>query len=307
MKRIVVLLVGFLAVAAVIGLGATRGGLGGDDGGGESAGVTGGGAAIAPMEVGGDAAARGMAASEEAATDPSVSQLGALPEIGTAVVKTADLSISVDRDGFAEAFDAATLVAARYGGFVQSSSMGGTRVRSGHLVLRIPADRFGEAMSDLRALGTVEGEQLSGEDVTAQFVDLEARLRAWQSQEAVLLDLMGQATSIEATIRVQGELQEVQVRIEELRGQLRLLEDRTDLATIQVAISEPGAPVAVAESDETRPSMGEAWERALDGFVGVFYVTVVGLGYLVPITVLLAIGWFGYRRASRPRAATPAS
>jgi hypothetical protein len=308
MRRIAFGLIGFLAIAGVIGYAVTSGGSFGDDseteasaGGGEVGAVGGVTGAMALPEQAADEATRdGVQAAG------TVAELAALPEIGPSVIKTAQISIKLEKDAFAEAFDAASLVAARYGGFVQSSSASGTEVRSGELVIRVPAERFDEAMSDLRDLGEVEGQSMSGEDVSAQFVDLEARLRAWQAQEAVLLDLMGQATSIEATIRVQSELQDVQVRIEQIKGELRLLEDRTSYATIQVSMREPGGPVATMEDEPTRPSLAEAWERAIDGVLGVFYVIVVGLGYLVPISALLAIGWLGYRRLARPRA-NPAS
>jgi hypothetical protein len=208
----------------------------------------------------------------------------------------------VEEGGFTEAFDAASLVAGRYGGYVQSSSMAGTKVHSGDLLLRVPADRFDAAMSDLRKLGTVQRQAVSGQDVSAQFVDLEARLRTWQAQEAVLLDLMAQATTIEATIRVQSELQDVQYRIEQIQGQLRVLEDQTALATIQLSLHETGAPVAT-ETDGARPSLAEAWERAVDGFLGVCYAVVVGLGYLIPAAAIGLLAWLGYRRLAAPRTA----
>ncbi len=240
-------------------------------------------------------------------SDGSVSQLAVLPEIGSSVIRTGSIAIEVKTGGFGRAFDTASLIAARYGGYVQSSSMAGTKQPSGELLLRIPAERFDEAVSDLRALGTPEQQSVSSEDVSAQFVDLEARLRTWQAQEAVLLDLMGQATTIEATIRVQSELQDVQMQIEEIKGQLNLLNDRTDFATIQVSLYEPGTAIALSETDPSRPSLAEAWQRALDGFLGVCYSVVVGLGYLVPITAIAALFWLGYRRLRAPRPASPAA
>jgi hypothetical protein len=183
--------------------------------------------------------------------------------------------------------------------------MAGTRTQTGDLLLRVPADRFDAAVADLRRLGTVRRQSMSGEDVSSQFVDLDARLRTWQAQEAVLLDLMSRATTIEATIRVQSELQDVQLRIEQIKGQLHLLQDRTDYATIQVALRETGAPVEPLQTTTERPSLAEAWDRALDGFLGVCYAVVVGLGYLIPLTLLGAFGWLGYRRLRQTSPASP--
>ena len=246
MRRVALVLIGFLALAGLIGFAATRGGLGSSEEAGSASfgGATG--------STGGSVPAEGegfLAAPDEAGRDQggsvggTVSDFPLLPELGPSVIRTARIAVEVKEGGFEAAFNTASLVAGRYGGFVQSSSTAGTKVQTGELLIRVPADRFDEALSDLRGLGVVQQQSISGEDVSAQFVDLDARLRTWQAQEAVLLDLMGEATSIEATIRVQGELQDVQFRIEQIQGQLRLLEDRTMLATIQVSLAEPGAPV----------------------------------------------------------------
>jgi len=304
MRRLVVLIVGFLAVAGVIGYVATSGGSGSSQRGGggapvASASTVAGVGETAPKVASGDhLALPGLPAD----TGRQITALGELPPIGPDIVKTARISIQVKRGGFQRAFDAASTIAGTYGGYVQDSTMAGARAKSGSLTIRIPSASFDQAMGDLRLLGTVEGQSISGQDVTSQFVDLEARLRTWMAQEAVLLKLMRQATSVEATLRVQNQLQDVQFQIEQIKGQLRVLQDRTSLATIQVVLREAGAPVRVEEAGVGRPSLVEAWNRALSGFLGVIFAIIVGLGYLVPVTLVGFVVWLGYRRL-RPRPA----
>ena len=313
MRKVSVLVLGFLALAAAVGFLATSGGIG------SSSRSTGGGASmpsapfaaeavpggLAPSQgVGADASstAAGQSASLAGGTD-TASVMGVLPPIGPDIVKTATISIEVKKGAFETAFNTATTVAGRYGGYVESSSTAGTKTQSGELTIRVPSSSFDQARNDLRGLGTVQSQSISGQDVTAQFVDLGARLRTWQAQEAVLLRLMRQATSVESTLRVQNELQDVQFRIEQIKGQLRVLENQTALATIQVSLHEAGAPIHVQQAAVTRPSLGEAWDRALAGFLGVIYAMVVGLGYLVPVTLITLAAWLAYRRL-RPRPAT---
>ena len=299
MRKAVLSIIGFLALAGIVGYVVTWGGMS------ESEQEAGGGVAApsrAPTE-GADEAATGVEPIPEAVqgAEPraggGLSAIGTLPPIGPDIVKTAGISIEVRRGGFETAFNAATTIAGRYGGYVEGSSMQGIKAKSGELTIRVPASAFDRAMNDIRSLGSVERQSVSGQDVTSQFVDLEARLRTWEAQEAVLLRLMRRASSIESTLRVQNQLQEVQFRIEQIKGQLRLLENQTSLATIDLSIREAGAafgvrPVAASE----RPSLSEAWDRAVDGFLGVIFAVIVGLGYLIPLAAIaFAIG-FGYRR-----------
>jgi hypothetical protein len=311
MRKVAVSVVAFLALAAVIGFIATSdlGSRLGSSAGGGSAG----GAAVEPAMGSTGSVANGVAmpsasaapavraehdaAGGVAGLDGSLGNLG-LTQIGPSIVKTAEISVLVKAGTFNSAFQSATMIAARFGGYVESSSSAGVRHRSGDLLIRVPSDRFDQAMIDLRRLGQVESQSLSGQDVTSQFVDLEARLRTWEAQESALIKLMARANSVEATLRIQRELQDVQFRIEEIKGQLRVLQNQTDLATIQVHLREPGTAFQIQQrpTGQERPSLVEAWSKAIDGFLGVLYATVVGLGYLVPVTVLVLLALLGYRR-----------
>ncbi|HZP90603.1 MAG TPA: DUF4349 domain-containing protein [Actinomycetota bacterium] len=300
MRRVLVLTVGFLAAAGAVGYAVTS--HSGQGGGGRAPMASASpvsGSGHAPTAAGqGDLTLRGA----PSAASVEVSALGELPPIGPDIVKTARISIQVKKGGFQGAFDAASTIAATFGGYVQDSTMAGTRTKSGTLTIRVPSASFDEVMSDLRGIGTVQRQSISGRDVTSEFVDLQARLRTWTAQEAVLLKLMRQAASVEATLRVQNQLQDVQFRIEQIKGQLRVVQNQTSLATIQVDIREVGAPVRVEPAGVKRPSIAEAWNRALAGFLAVIYAMVVGLGYVVPVTLAGVGVWLGYRRI-RPRPA----
>ena len=123
--------------------------------------------------------------------------------------KTAVLSIRIREGSFETRAQDITIIASRHGGFIASSRTSGGKFLSGTIVLRIPASQFEIALGELKALGKVTGEQISGEDVTAQFVDLQARLRNWEAQEDVLLKLMAKSKSIEESLKVQRALQDV--------------------------------------------------------------------------------------------------
>ncbi|MGH2589569.1 MAG: DUF4349 domain-containing protein, partial [Actinomycetota bacterium] len=208
------------------------------------------------------------------------------------VIRTAELGLVIPPDSFDERFAQVVDVASAHDGFVANST---TRERSGNVTMRVPAGNFAPALRDLRELGDVVAQTIQGRDVTAEYVDLRARLRIAKSRREVLLRLMNRAISIEQTIRVQNALDDTQLRIEEVQGQLRLLDDRTSLATIRVGLREEG--VALSEVDT--PSIPNAFERSIAGFVGVIAAVVIGLGYLIPIALLGALVWFVVVRLRR--------
>jgi hypothetical protein len=324
MKRAAIGLVLFLGLGAGVGYlatggfgasdgssaGSAAGGIAAVDGGGVAFGApTGSSSQISKVAPAMPAPASGV--SEDAAGTSTAVGSG-VPAIGPEIVKTAELSVEVKKGTFGSAYDQASRVAATYGGFVESSSTAqGDKSRSGTLLIRVPNANFDQAMSALRGLGTPDSESTSGQDVSGQFVDLEARLRTWEAQETVFLRLMHKAHSVSATLQIQRQLQDVQMQIEQIKGELHQLQDQTRMATINVTVHEPGISIPRPQPvEDTRPNLGEAWSKAVDGLLGVLYTTVVGLGYLLPVAALVALGVFVWRRISVrpvrvPRQTTP--
>jgi hypothetical protein len=275
--------VSVLVAAGLIGLIVRSGGFGSDDAGSLRT-------AGRPAGTGATGATAGLPSDE---IDRLAEVPGAPPV--SRVIRTAELSLVIPRDAFDERFGEAVDVAEAQGGFVADSR---SRSRSGSLTVRVPAANFDETLHALRALGTVEVESVHGEDVTADYVDLHANLRIARARREVLLGLMADAVSIEQTIRVQNALDETQLRIEQLQGQLRLLDDRTSLATIGLRLREQGVE---PESEVEKASIPNAFERAAAGFVGVIAAIVIGLGYLFPILALGLAAWFVVSRVRRRR------
>jgi hypothetical protein len=109
---------------------------------------------------------------------------------------------------------------------------------------------------------------------------------------------MNKAVSIEQTIRVQNALDETQLRIEQVQGQLRLLDDRTSFGTISLSLREQGVNAEVETA-----SIPNAFERSAAGFVGVIAAIVIGLGYLLPLLIIGLLAWFVLARVRRRRVA----
>ena len=226
---------------------------------------------------------------------PATASAAKLPKFGPSVIKTATVDIGLPKAGIPDALNEAISIAGRHGGFVLSSKTG--RESRGTLTMRIPSQSFETALAELEELGKVRSENISGQDVGQDFVDLEARLRNWESQEAVLLRLMDRAESVQDTIRVQGELSRVQLEIEQIRGRLRFLRDQTSYGTITASFG----PVAPAPSTPGR--FAKAWERAVDLMQGFVEAVIVASGVVLPLGLLALLVYLIFRSV-RPKLGT---
>ncbi len=216
------------------------------------------------------------------------------------VIKNISLEVRIKKDQFQRQFARAGSLAEQFGGFVTNSQVSETdgKLASGTLTIRVPSNRFEEAVGRLKGLGKVTAEDRSGQDVSKEFVDLEARLKQAKTEEAFFLRMMDQAKNISDMIQVQSQLSGVQLRIEEIQGQLNYLKDQTALSTVSVRIYEPGAPLV----GNPQP-LAEAWARAAAGFQSVIGGLVVALGWLAPFALIAVAGLFVLKLRNQPKAA----
>jgi hypothetical protein len=246
----------------------------------------------AARSVGGEAQAPAPAEIGES-FDDAESTSAALPSVGPYVIKNARVDLEVERDGLTDALQSAMQIAAERGGFVFSSSIGGEDDRRASLKFRIPAEEFEGALAELQGLGKVEDQELSGVDVSEEFIDLDARLRNLRAQEDVILGLMDEAVSIDQTIQIQQELTPIQLEIEQIQGRIRFLRDRTSLGTLVLNLREAG--VVVARQSQLEGAM----EQAVEGTVVVLAGVLLVAGYVIPLTIvaliLLLMGRLVYR------------
>jgi uncharacterized protein DUF4349 len=182
------------------------------------------------------AAAEAAPAAEPPSVDEEVAVSGQVPAVEPRVIQNASLSVTVPKDDFDETVDQARQIATTLGGFVTSSSAsqggGDDRLVRGTLVVRVPGQAYSQAMSQFAKLGKVVGREESGTDVSLQYVDLEARARHLEAVERQLLGFLDETKTVGDALVVQQQLNQVQLQLEEVRGQLRYLDDQSSFATI---------------------------------------------------------------------------
>ena len=123
------------------------------------------------------------------------------------------------------------------------SSSGGPDQEQATITIRVPQDQFFVALDKLQGLGTVQSQNLSTQDVTEQFIDLQARLKSAQAEEQSLLALLDKAQTVGDIISIQQQLTEVRSQIEMLQGQINYIQGRVDMSTITVTLSTPAKQV----------------------------------------------------------------
>lgn len=222
---------------------------------------------------------------------------GAPPEdrarVGERVIRNGSLSLRVD--DAEKRMEEARAIATAEGGFVADANVVNREgVRSAQITLRIPQDAFDRTLARLKELAsTVFNESTNAEDVTAQFVDLEARLGAAKAEEAQYLSILQKADTIEDTLKVTARLGEVRARIESMEGQMRYLQDRTQYSTINVSMTEEArvqVPTSVWRPGETFRQSLRDLVVSLQGLVDVFIAFGVFLiGLALPVALLIAL------------------
>jgi len=246
---------------------------------------------------GGDAAPDQQ--SEEAA-------VGGQPlRVDRAIIRTGSIDLRVEQ------FDAAraeiTGHARSLDGYVSgSSSTRHTRNNAswttGRVLIRVPGERFGEALSFARERGMVLNEETGTEDVTDQLVDLEARLANSKERRERLRSFYEQANSTRELLRIEETLSDVQAEIERIQAEKRSLEDRVAYATLRVELREP-AP-ATEEMAAADASLVSAFVESATTMVDLAYdVLLFGVRlspYLVFPGLPAVVLWTVVRRRDRP-------
>ena len=234
---------------------------------------------------------RSAATGEKLASDP----LKSLPALRSAVIKTADVGLRVDHSHFGQTRSAVRKIAGDLGGYETHSSTSGSKIHSGRITIRVPARAFRRAMDAIEGIAHVHvtAESVTGQDVSQQFVDLQARLVNLEAQEKVLLRLMDRAQTISESIRVENYLQQVEFQIEDVQGRMLYLQNRTSMSTITVALHEAGKKPAPPQHAS---ALWKAGERSLGAALAVVTGVIVGAGLVVPLSILALLALLVGRR-----------
>lgn len=217
------------------------------------------------------------------------------------IIKNGSLSLQVDSTS--ESVSAISDLVKSLGGYVSYSSTYeiSDGAMAGNVEFRVLADKFEDAMTGVKAMADViESESVDAQDVTEEYIDLEARLDNKKALEAQYLKVLDTATNVTDILLVYNYLESVRSEIDSLEGQMQYYENQSSYSTVTVYLSE-NISISASVKDwrpiEVAKGAIQSWILFLQGAVNVAIWVVV---YLWPV-VLIWVAWRVVKRWRRRR------
>lgn len=208
------------------------------------------------------------------------------------VIHSAELTVEID--DIKIALEKAQSITIKTGGFVvdSRSSEDDSGVKNLHLTINIPTDKLENTVSAFKMLGKVKQENIKGEDITEQYIDLESRLNNSKLLETRIKDLTTrESKSLKDVLDAEKELARVREDIDSMEAKKRYYDTHTSLSTIELELIQP----AGFFSDIFHP-LSSLIERSLSSFTSSFAWLVVAVCAVAPWAgVLLLASWLAIR------------
>ncbi len=266
-------------------------------------------APVAPASAGAEASVRdgtsammgGMIGTKTTAIQAPVN----IAALSRKIIYDGEIDLIVkDVDSTAKQVVAAILEARGYIAEQSTTGSPGTP-RSMHWKLRVPVEQFESLVQKVVALGELEQNKRTSQDVTEQFYDIEARIKNKKAEEKSLTKILDERTGkLEDILRIETELSRVRGEIEQLEGKIRVLENLSSLATLNLSVHErekfEPPPPAVADFPT---QVARTWEKSLHGLINLGKACILwAVDWVLWIPLLIVAGllaWVILRRLFR--------
>ena len=207
---------------------------------------------------------------------------------------------TVETTDFEAGLAAVEALVERFDAWIESSSVNGSNfydisrgyasTRSASYTLRVPSERFQELMGTLSEIGNVPYTHVYTENVSAQYYDTQARMEAYEAQEARLLEMMDRAESVDDLISIESRLSDLRYEIESLQTSLNQWDRRVAYSSVYLELQEvreytQDTPVQLGFGER----LGRAFRSGIHGFVAFCQDAVLWLAESLPALVLIAL------------------
>ncbi|SHH32460.1 DUF4349 domain-containing protein [Virgibacillus chiguensis] len=212
------------------------------------------------------------------------------------VIYTADTRIEV-KDLQKKIATLESLIIDYDGYIVESSRSNDTKEnnRTGFITARVPQTNFKPFMDEVESgEGKLLSSNISGQDVTEEYVDLESRLQSKKVVEKRLLAFMEQAEKTEDLLAISEDLAEVQEEIEQITGRMNYLQNKADLATVHIEIQENYVSIEDGNLN-TWEATKQQFIKSINFLLKVISNVFVFIAGNMPVLILISVlGWLGW-------------
>lgn len=211
------------------------------------------------------------------------------------VIQNADLVIVVS--DVKERMKNIQVMAQQMGGFVVSSNLyqsytsDNVEVPEAQIVIRVPAEQLDKVLEQIKKdVVDVQNENRSGQDVTAEYVDLQSRLKNYEAAEAQLEKILEQATATEDVVSIFNQLVYYREQIELVKGQIKYYDEAAALSAISVRIvaEETIQPIVIGKWEPQGVALEAVQDliNFLKGFVNFLIRFVI---YILPVLIFIFV------------------
>ena len=219
-----------------------------------------------------------------------IKQVSDVPDItNRMIIKTGTVNLETEK--YDEALNQITDYIKRAGGFItnSNSSVNASGKKQGSMTIRIQSDKYDQMVKDMGNFGKILNSQISGNDVTSEYIDLQARLTTQGELEKRLLNVLNEKTArLTDVVEVEQKLSNVREQIEKIQGRMKFLKNQTDYSTLTISIYEPSL-MTTSSGGGFFYEIGNGFKKGLKGFTeilsGIITVTIA----LLPIIIILGI------------------
>jgi hypothetical protein len=244
------------------------------------------------------AAPEAVVGTSDSSVLPPISN-GFIPGINQKIIFRSDMTLETET--FDETLAKIDIKVKATGSYIETANISGNiayqdELRYASLVIRVPSDRFEDMKKEAATWGHLISSNTSSQDVTKQYIDTEARLKALKIQEERLLALLGKAEKLDDILLLESRLSDVRYQIESYTGSLNELDTLVDYATIALTIHE------VKSISVSPDNFGQRIAETIkDSFIqlGKFVESgLIALIYLIPYMIIIALLVFLIKKSS---------
>ena len=222
------------------------------------------------------------------------------------IIRSGTMSLEVDK--YDETEVKIKDIAKKYSGYITntSASLNANGKKQGTITLRVPSDKFDGLLTELRQTGKEMNENITGKDVTEEYMDADARLKTQQQLEDRLLKLLSEKTAkLTDIVDVEQKLAGVRENIEKTEGRMKYLRDQASYSTLAVSVYEPSL-LSTSTGGGFFYEIEQSFKRGLSGFTAVLTGIITVVIAMLPVLIIayviiyLEMRYFRKRKKTQP-------